>query len=249
MKKLLVIGGAMLCCVGAFAQGSLTFALGTDNMIYFTTDVSKIATADQGKTFDVAGDGTGGPYSLLGALAATGTGLNGGSGSIQVLANQSPFIVGLYGGTSSTSLSLQTTTTIDGWGNSNPGGIVSVNANLAAPFAAGVPAWFQVQVYQSGYANASAAWAANNIYAGVSQIFRSTPLVQPDVIYSPTAPVNSTWLPGTFDPTDLTIISGGPGGGFGGIALYATVSEVPEPGTFALAGLGLAALLVLRRRS
>jgi hypothetical protein len=224
----------------------LIFSVNTDNMIYFTTDVNHLATADQGKTFDVAGAGVGGPYSLLGALAATGTGLNGGSGSIQVLANQAPFIVGLYGGTSSSSLSLQTTTTIDGWGNSNPGSIVLVNANLLAPFAAGTPAWFQVQIYQSGYADTAAAWAANGIYGGESQLFQATPLTVPAALYNPGAPVNSTWAPGTFDPTDLTIIAGSTGSGFGGIALYA--NNVPEPGTFALAGMGLAALLVFRRR-
>jgi hypothetical protein len=254
MKKLLVIAGATLCCVGAFAQGSLTFALNSDNLIYFTTAnatgptfaESGILPGDLGKTFDVNNVDFGGPYAIKGALAATGAGINGGTGSIQAIGNPS-FVAALYGGTSSTSLSLQTTTTIDSWANGGAGNVVAVTANMAQPFAAGTPAWFQIQVYDASVTSAQAAWDAGNKYAGTSVIFQSTPLSVPDFVYSQSAPVNSTWAPGTFNPTDLATITGGPGSGFGGIALSATV--VPEPGTFALAGLGLAALLVFRRRS
>jgi hypothetical protein len=246
MKKLLVITGAMLCSVGAFAQGSLFFSLNSDNLIYFSTATQfdrwgngiGILPFDSSKTFSVAG--VGGPFPLVGSLAST-------DGSIPVLAGSHSFIVGLFAGTSSTALTLQTTTTIDSWANSNPGGIVAVNVNMGAPIAPGTVAWFQVQVYDSLVANAPAAWSWGGLYAGESPIFQATPLTVPDFLYKTQAPVNSTWAPGTFNPTDLSIILGGPGGGFGGIALYAVV--IPEPGTVALAGLSLAALLVFRRRS
>ena len=47
----------------------------------------------------------------------------------------------------------------------------------------------------------------------------------------------STWAAGTFPVVGAT--------GFGAIEVYATV---PEPSMFALAGLGIASLLIFRRR-
>jgi len=225
MKKLLIITGAMLCCAGAFAQGSLTFALNSDNLIYFTTDIAKLNSADQAATFSVPD--LGGPFPVAGSLAAP-------DGSITAVAGTPTFIAALFAGTSSTSLSLQTTTSIDTWGNGAPGAILPVTANMLSPFAAGAPAWFQVQVYQSGYSSTLNAWGTAGTYAGYSGIFQSTPLVVPDFIWSTAAPVNSTWGAGTQSPVDMEAI-GGAGSAFGGIALANSFydapiySAVPEP--------------------
>jgi hypothetical protein len=220
MKELLVILGTTLLGARAFAQGSLTFALNSDNIIYLTSDSARLLPADVGKTFDSAADG--GPFPIAGSSAFIGPCLDGTSvGSIQALAGSPSFVAALYAGTKSTALSLQTTTTIDSWANGNPGGKVAVIANLTQPIAPGTPAWFQVQVYDSRYANAAAAWTAGGAYAGESPIFQATPLVVPDYIYATTPPVNSTWAPGTFNPTDITAICGGPGCVYGGIALWA----------------------------
>jgi hypothetical protein len=239
MKKLLITAMASLLCGGAFGQGCLIFSVNYDNLIYFTTDTAFLNPLDVGKTFDVAGpNAPGGPYPLAGSLAATGPGINGGTGSIQVLLDSSSFVAALYAGTSSSYLSLQTTTSIDTWENNNPGGIVSVNANMAAPIHAGTPAWFQVQVFDSRVdashpvvngvgGGAEWAWIFLRWYAGASPIFQATPGLVPDYIYNRFAPVNSTWAPGTFDPVDLTIVLGGPGSAYGGIALCA-MNILPE---------------------
>jgi hypothetical protein len=234
MKKLLIGGATMLVCVGVFAQGKLAFDINTDNLIYFTTDVSKMNPGDATKTAVNAG---GTPYVLPGSGLYTGAG-----GSIAALGGPN-IIASLWAGTSSSALSLQTTTTIGDLGAE--GGIASVNMTLPYPTTA--PIWCQVQVYDSRATSAANAWDNQGWYAGVSQIFSVVPQAS---VYSPMwvtgSPVNSTWAPGTFQVADM--VQYGPGY-LGGIAVFATQGVIPEPGTFALAGLGLAALLVLRRRS
>ena len=233
MKKLLIGATAMLVCVGVFAQGKLAFDINTDNLIYFSTDLTKLNTADRTTT----ANGTGTPFLIAGSGAYTGAG-----GTIAALAGSPTLVAGLFAGASAGSLTLQTTTTI---GDVNlEGGIASVNMTL--PFAAGTPIFMQVQVYDSSVASAAAAWLVEGKYAGVSQIFQATPQAS---VYSPmwqgTAPVSSTWASGTYAVADM--VQYGPGYN-GGIELYATQGVVPEPGTFALAGLGLASLLIFRRR-
>ena len=219
MKKLLLVAAATLVSVGAFAQGKLSFDINSDNLIYLTTATSGFLPGDATKTAD---NGYGG-----GAFALPGSSLYTGVGSTAA-ALGGTWVVSLLGGASAGSLSLQTTASLAD--NANAGGIIAQNLTFAS-LPSGTPAYFQVQVSNGAG------------YAGVSIPFQATPQasVYSPIYYQSPSPVASTWTPGTFEPVDLVQLGGGY---FGGIAVAA-----PEPGTFALAGLGLAALLVLRRRS
>jgi hypothetical protein len=237
MKKLLLTLTATLVCAGAFGQGKLAFVNNSDNLIYFTTDTSKLVAADRTTTVD---DGLGfGAFPIAGSSLYTGLTYNETPGTILSLAGSPAFIAALYGGTSPSLLGLLTTTTIDDlYHDGNPGGIVSVNTLLQG-FPGATPAWFQVQVYDSradasspvingvggGAANA---WAQTNLYAGVSQLFQATPtsaIYAP--IWAPWPPINSTWAPGIFPVADLQPLDAGY---LGGIEVYAnTGPPPPEP--------------------
>ena len=234
MKKLLITATVTLVCVGAFAQGKLQFINNLDNLIYFTTDTSKLVGSDASAVVN--------GYALAGSTVYTGAG-----STIAALQGAPTLIAGLYGGSAPGSLTLQTTTTI---GNTDIAGQVDGVQMVFAGLPAGTVAYFKMEVFDarvnavigSSADYAQAAWDQTGWYAGQSQAFSAFP--QKDVfspLYVQDAPVSSTWAPGTQIPTDAW-----QSGLFGGTAVYATV---PEPGTFALAGLGLAALLVLRRRS
>jgi len=226
MKKLLLVAAATLVSVGAFAQGKLAFNVNTDNLIYLTTATSGFLSGDATKTADW-GLGAG-PVALPGSSLYTGVGST-------AAALGGTWVVTLMGGTSAGSLSLQTTASLADASSSNFGGIDQTRNLTLAGMPAGTPAYFQVDVSNGAG------------YSGQSILFQATPQasVYSSIFYLPPSPVNSTWTPGTFEMTDFVANVGAGSGYFGGIA----VSAVPEPGTFALAGLGLAALLVLRRRS
>jgi hypothetical protein len=210
----------------AIGQGKLAFLNNSDNLIYFTTDPSYLLPADR-HTGPVVGG-----FALAGSCLSAGAG-----GTIAALAGSPTIIAGLWAGTSSSSLTLQTTTTI---GEFNMEGQVDLVNCTFPSLPANTPAWFQVEVYDSRAANAPAALAAGE-YQGESMLFQATPgpaVYQP--IYQTQSPVSSTWAPGTQVLTDFV----GYPGYFGGIAVWA----IPEPGTFALVGLGAAVLMICRRR-
>jgi hypothetical protein len=219
VKNLLITIMATLVCVAAFAQGKLEFDINSDNLIYITTDITSLPPGDATKTAD---NGFGaGPFPLPGSSLYAGP-------NSTAAALGGTWVVSLFGGTSPSSLSLQATASLADVSSGNVGGINAVNVTFAS-FAAGTPVWFQVDVSNGG------------LCVGKSMIFEATPQASVySPIYQTQSPVNSTWTPGTFVPTDLVQLGGGY---YGGI-----VVPVPEPGTFALVGLGAAVLMIYRRR-
>lgn len=160
----------------------------------------------------------------------------------QVVGNQvalpsgKTLVAGLYGGTSSSSLFLYSTLPLTD--AATPGGVIApthwvLNANAATgasaipgiasgtPITASTP-WFQVAVWDASFGSYAA--AVGQGYAGKGAPFQFNP--GPSLLYPNIAPTsaNSTWTEGNI------------------------ILSVPEPSTFALAGLGAAALMIFRRR-
>lgn len=143
-------------------------------------------------------------------------------------------IADLYWGTASDNLAFLASTTLS---PSIPGHIPTQTLAIAGQ-PGGTMEYFQVQIRQSGYANAAAARAAVAYY-GFSQVFTAVlGSFTPNSIVTHTAPSLSTWTDGTF------LMDSTSPGWRGAIA----VGVIPEPSTFALAGLGAAAMLIFRRR-
>jgi hypothetical protein len=212
MKKLFITLAVTLVCVGAFAQGKLSFANDSTRLVYFSTDVTKLNTGDAAKANNA----------VTAAL-------------ISSLSGAPSWTVALWGGTSANSLTLQTVAT--GW-SAAAGRWTAANTTFAS-LGTTTPAFFQIQIYDSRATSAADAWNHVGWYAGETAVFTALP--QPssyNPIYQSATPVSSTWTAGA-----VTGIVGG--NGTGAIEMYAIV---PEPGTFALAGLGMATLLIFRRR-
>jgi len=135
--------------------------------------------------------------------------------------------VGLYGGQTAGSLTLQTSELLNNGTSGLPGGwwatahcVTTLPGNPTADF-------FQVVVWDSAYATPAAAIAAGSYY-GADNIFSMTPgtsITYPGINNGG----NTTWL-AAGDENPLI------------------VSTIPEPTTLALAGLGAAALVIFRRR-
>ena len=151
-------------------------------------------------------------------------------GNLTPLLSGRVLVAGLYGGATSTSLALQSPTVTLNAGNS-AGVIPSKNITLSGiagianntPITAATP-WFQVKVWESTYASYELAPAATS-YRGVGSVFQMNP--GNSIAFVNTAPAsgNSTWV-------------GAP----------IVVGLVPEPTAAAIAGLGLASMLIFRRR-
>jgi len=131
---------------------------------------------------------------------------------------------GIYAGTSSTSLSFVSAIPLNpaaGGGSGIPGQIAPTHVLL--PFAGGALAWLEVKIYESTYANYEAPGALSG-YVTTGSIFSMTP--------------------GTFAYPGIDV---GGGTTYQNVP-FANTGLVPEPSTFALAGLGAAALMIFRRR-
>ena len=226
---------AMLVCVGAFGQGKLSFQVDSTQLIYLTPYEGLLLPADRNKPGGVGGF----PFSLAGSSLYAGASL----------AGSPSFTAALFAGATANSLSQVAITTLADAalaGQLNP-----VNLTLAG-LPAGTTAFFQIQVFDSRATSTANAWATFNpadptdvysMYAGETGVFSAVPQAS---VYSPiwqaTAPVSSTLPVGTFVPKDYAAYPGYAGL----IEVYAIPS--PEPSTFALAGLGAAALIIARRR-
>jgi hypothetical protein len=148
----------------------------------------------------------------------------------------------LYMGTSSTALTLQTSTTFSSVSQGKWN-----TANYAMPgVAAGSTVYVEVQVRDTGYTPASSLDLSGNrpgaaLYYGLSSEFTfvlgGNPITYPQM-YSATA--GSTWQNGTFNMDSSAYGTGARGA--------IAVSAAPEPASFALAGLGIAAMAIMRRR-
>jgi hypothetical protein len=229
MKKLLVtMLMASLASVAAFGQGSVAFQLDSNHAIYFTANTAKMIPADaaaQSQGLLIAGQGayTGDYQSAPGTIAALPSGVT--------------FTASLFGGATAGSMTLQTTTTIGDV--NNEGGVVPVVANNAS-VAPGVQWFWDIKITST----TAAGWSYLGDSGTFNAVWGAVPVQITDPAPFASGGAASTWAAGTAELTDYPLASGGP---FGAIALQAV--SVPEPGTFALAGLGLASLLIFRRRS
>jgi hypothetical protein len=133
-------------------------------------------------------------------------------------------VVGLYAGNVSSSLSLITTLPLSQDPNSIQDGAMSPAAvTLPTGFPGGVATFFSFAAWDGAFATPTLA-LANGSYGGSSMVFTVTPSGGTGL---PPSIQNASW-------TEGSVIIG--------------LAAVPEPSTFALAGLGAAALLIFRRR-
>lgn len=212
MKKLVLAIAVGMVCVGAMAQGRVTF-INTSRLVYL----------QGGQVY------SGGVVPEVGsALAAD-----------------------LYVGSTAESLIYSGISQLN-WSTTSPGLISTLNANLPSPFVGGSTAspatkwYFQMvvrpvtEVPTAGSALALREGTAGYGYGQVFQAFASTSGVSANNLTQTFSPVFSTWLAGTAAVT----------GAVAGQELRgALMVAVPEPASFALAGLGAAALLIFRRRN
>jgi hypothetical protein len=146
------------------------------------------------------------------------------------------FYIGLYGGTASGNVSAGTLTyltsvLINSGNGASDGKITALNVNYTgSAIVGGTLAYLQLAAWSG--ADISSRYSSSATYNGVGNIFTMTPgsgSSYPSML----GQGGSTYLTaGILDSTTSVVIA-----------------TVPEPGTFALAGLGAAAMLIFRRRN
>jgi PEP-CTERM motif len=220
MKKLILTAVAMTCAVSVFAQGTVTFNNRVTGSIIThiyapLADTGPLAAVHQvgngaNDTASSTTDWTG--YSLI------GVGLTGKYAASTTFA-QLLGAAGLNAPETSLLPASPTTTFRSGAAAGFIAGTTTAFANIGpdSPGTVQMVAWDNSTGLYSTWTQASSAWLAGTIAAGMSN------------------PLNLT-VGGTGTPPYLM--------GLQSFNLY----FVPEPSTFALAGLGAAALLIFRRR-
>jgi hypothetical protein len=200
MKKTLLTLALVGASVAAFAQGKITVATDVNtSLVTFSTDTSKMLPADRA----LAGHPV--PV-LLGSLPS-----------------QTALVFGLYAGTASTSLSLQTSIPINtAAGTGQQDGSIAPTHDVLAWTGL---TYMEVKIWEGAYASyeAQVAQIGQAGYGAVGTLFTMTPgtgIAYPNIYNAG----GTTWTPAAF------------------------VTAAPEPSTFALAGLGAAALMIFRRR-
>jgi hypothetical protein len=201
MNKLLLFSLACtMLPTTVFGQGKIALA-NDSHPIYFATATSVLLAPDRGKAGQVL------PYGDPADPMPSGKLIR----------------FGLYGGTSSTTLSFLTSVPVNDGNESDLGVIGPYNYTLPSGFPGGVPALFQVKLWDAPYALYEAQMAAGTAdYSGLSTIFTLVP--GPSAFASIDSGAATTWAPA-----------------------HMVISVVPEPCTLALIGFGLAAAGLFRR--
>jgi hypothetical protein len=149
----------------------------------------------------------------------------------------------LYMGTSSSSLSLYSSTVMDNT-TGNPGQWTAVAVLANSPFVAGGTVVFVETQIRDQTTTAPQTFTGVNPtpskYYGTSSMFTFT--LGTATAYPFMTGSRGNWANGTFSQ-DSSVYGAGARG-----AIDISATAVPEPSSFALAGLGAAALLIFRRR-
>ncbi len=127
----------------------------------------------------------------------------------------------LLAGTSAGSLTLQATFAPAGQAGFDPG--ILLNSAVTLTGVPAGPAFFQILLFETTAGSFAAASGGQNFWYGSTEVFSATA--------------------GSFAPTPLSSSTGWPAG-----PIILSANPIPEPSTFVLAGLGVASLLLFRRR-
>jgi len=210
MKKLIVALTTTLACVGAFAQGKISFQNDSLRLAYYSSTAP-------------------------GDAALQGQGVSSGAG----MPSGVTLVADLYMGTSASVLQLYRTTAF----SVSPGKWTATAVSSGFPGLTppgGSTVFIVTQIRDQAFAApATYLGIPFGSYYGVSEEFQFT--LGSAATYPVMWGTSGTWSPGTFNMDQY-------GPGSRGAIPVGLVAPIPEPTSFALAGLGAAALFILRRR-
>jgi hypothetical protein len=220
MKRILSLAVLMAATMLVFAHGKVAFKNDSLHLVYFDSGTGFLFPADL-------------------ALAGHAVPAGGLTPSGQTL------VADLWAGTSAYSLVKVTTV---GFSSLAAGTLSLANVTLPSNLPGGVPAYFQVQVYDAAAGSALQAWADGMQYFGLSQVFTAVPssTTPYNSIVQSGSPAYSTWAPGAFNLDD--VMSGATGAIVVGAYMSWPPPMSPEPSVLSLLGLGGAAMLLRRHR-
>jgi hypothetical protein len=233
MKKLIVAAFALTTVASAFAQGTVAFA---NRFTTGTPDIAHIyGPSSTSPTLSLIGFGAADTPAGVVNYAGSGMALIGASGSGGKYGYATTFaqLIGADGSNAAESSLVpvgQTTTFRSGTGAGFIAGITSTLSGTPpvssqAPFATfEIVAWDNSSGQYSTWSQASVAWLAGTIAAGKS------------------APFNVSAIGGgLITPPNLNNMGAG-------VTSFNLYMSIPEPSSFALVGLGAAAMMIFRRR-